>query len=121
MIARTIGASLESKWVGQSNHLKPLESKWAARSNQHNAYLLLLEKVPELLVSLKINFLHIEGCLTLYISRYLASDGHRHKTANIVPEIATKNRQNVHLVHYHIDECQTDQIFSKVMADVFFC
>ena len=45
------------------------------------------------------------------------SFGDVHKTANIqyyvVPEMFwnCKSRQNVHLVHYHIDECWTDQRF----------
>ena len=51
------------------------------------------------------------------------SFGDVHKTANIqyyvVPEMFwnCKSRQNVHLVHYHIDECWTDQRFWEIVAD----
>ena len=51
------------------------------------------------------------------------SFGDVHKTANIqyyvVPEMFwnCKIRQNVHLVHYHIDECWTDQRFWEIVAD----
>ena len=88
----------------------------------------LIDKVSRL--SLKINFLHIEGCLTWYISRAhviltlwrkncfrdVCITANICSSRNVCSEIA-ESSQNVHMVHYHIDECWTDQRFWKVLAD----
>ena len=88
----------------------------------------LIDKVSRL--SLKINFLHIEGCLTWYISRAhviltlwrkncfrdVCITANICSSRNVCSEIA-ESSQNVHMVHYHIDECWTDQRFWKVLAN----